>query len=311
MARLGSSDLDVFPLCLGGNVFGWTADEADSFAVLDGYLAAGGNFIDTADTYSSFAPGNRGGESEAIIGHWQAARGVRERIVIATKVGSWEEHPGLSPTTIRAAIEDSLGRLQTDYVDLYYAHRDDPQTPLEQSLGAFDELVREGKVRAVGLSNFSAARLDEALAVCERDGLAAPVALQPLYNLVERDGFEGALAEAAARAELACLPYSGLARGFLTGKYRPGVSVDSPRAARAASYLEDPRADRLLAALAEIATVHSTTMAAVAIAWLRAQPTVVAPIASARNAAQLAEILPAAWLELDIAELTRLTDSWS
>jgi aryl-alcohol dehydrogenase (NADP+) len=144
VARLGSSDLDVFPLCLGGNVFGWTADEADSFAVLDGYLGAGGNFIDTADTYSSFAPGNRGGESEAIIGRWQAARGVRERIVIATKVGSWEEHPGLSPTTIRAAIEDSLGRLQTDYVDLYYAHRDDPQTPLEQSLGAFDELVREG-----------------------------------------------------------------------------------------------------------------------------------------------------------------------
>ena len=283
MARLGSSDLDVFPLCLGGNVFGWTADEADSFAVLDGYLGAGGNFIDTADTYSSFAPGNRGGESEAIIGRWQAARGVRERIVIATKVGSWEEHPGLSPTTIRAAIEDSLGRLQTDYVDLYYAHRDDPQTPLEQSLGAFDELVREGKVRAVGLSNFSAARLDEALAVCEREGLAAPVALQPLYNLVERDGFEGALAEVAARAELACLPYSGLARGFLTGKYRPGVSVDSPRAARAASYLEDPRADGLLAA----------------------------PIASARNAAQLAEILPAAWLELDIEELTRLTDCWS
>jgi aryl-alcohol dehydrogenase-like predicted oxidoreductase len=311
MTRLGSSDVDVFALCLGGNVFGWTADEADSFAVLDTYVAAGGNFIDTADGYSDFAPGNDGGESETIIGRWLAARGNRERVVVATKVAKWSVHPGLGAENIRAAIDDSLRRLQTDYVDLYYAHADDPGTPLEESLGAFDALVKAGKARTIGLSNFSAPRLAEALAACKREGLARPVAVQPHYSLVDRTGYEDEMLELCEREGLACLPYWSLARGFLTGKYRPGVSIDSPRAGGAAKYLEDRRADGLLSALEQIAAAHTTPIASVAIAWLRAQPTVVAPIASARNAEQLDEILPGASLELTDDELRRLTNAWS
>jgi aryl-alcohol dehydrogenase (NADP+) len=311
MTRLGSSDVDVFALCLGGNVFGWTADEADSFAVLDTYVAAGGNFIDTADGYSSFAPGNHGGESETIIGKWLATRGNRERVVVATKVAKWSVHPGLGAENIRAAIDDSLLRLQTDYIDLYYAHEDDPGTPLEESLGAFDALVKAGKARTIGLSNFSAPRLTEALAVCKRERLARPVAVQPHYSLVERSEYEGEMLELCEREGLACLPYWSLARGFLTGKYRPGVSIDSPRAGSAAKYLEDRRADVLLSVLEEIAAAHTTPIASVAIAWLRAQPTVVAPIASARNAEQLDEILPGASLELTDDELRRLTNAWS
>jgi aryl-alcohol dehydrogenase-like predicted oxidoreductase len=311
MTPLGSSEIDVFALCLGGNVFGWTADEAASFSVLDTYVAAGGNFIDTSDSYSAFAPGNHGGESETIIGEWLAARGNRERIVVATKVAKWSVHPGLGAENIRAAVDDSLRRLQTDYIDLYYAHADDPDTPLEESLGAFDALVKAGKARAIGLSNYSAPRLAEALAVCKRDGLARPVAVQPHYSLVERDEYEGEMLARCEREALACVPYWSLARGFLTGKYRPGVSIDSPRAGSAAKYLEDRRASGLLTALEEIAAVHATPIASVAIAWLRVQPTVVAPIASARNAEQLGEILPGASLELTDDELRRLTDAWS
>jgi aryl-alcohol dehydrogenase-like predicted oxidoreductase len=303
VTRLGNSDLDVFGLCLGGNVFGWTADEDASFAVLDAYRDGGGNFIDTADTYS-------GGQSETTIGHWMAARGARESVVIATKVGLWSTHPGLSPANIHAAAEESLRRLQTDHIDLYYAHRDDPTVPLAETLGAFDELVKSGVVRAIGLSNYSAARLEEALSICQRDGLTRPVALQPQYSLVERDEYEGALADVCAREGLACLPYFALARGFLTGKYRAGVSVDSPRAAGAAAYLEDDRAEQLLSTLDDIAASHGTSVAAVAVAWLRSQPTVVAPIASARNAAQLAEVLPGGVLELSDADLRALTHAW-
>jgi aryl-alcohol dehydrogenase (NADP+) len=311
VTRLGGSDLDVFPLCLGTNVFGWTADEQASFAVLDAYLEAGGNFIDTADSYSVFAPGNQGGESETIIGAWTVARGSRDRVLIATKVAKWPVHPGLAPSNIHAAIDDSLRRLQTDHVDLYYAHQDDPDTPTEDWLGAFDELVKAGKVGAIGLSNFTAARLDEIFATCEREGLARPIALQPHYSLVERSEYEGELQAACERAGIACLPYFALARGFLTGKYRPGVSIDSPRAVQVAHYLENPHAGELLSALDEISGAHQTTIAAVAIAWLRLQPTVVAPIASARNVEQLADILPGATLELAADELARLTSAWS
>jgi aryl-alcohol dehydrogenase-like predicted oxidoreductase len=296
MTRLGTTDLDVFPLCLGGNVFGGTADERQSFAVLDAYAAAGGNFVDTADIYS-------GGESETIIGKWLAARDNRDEIVIATKVGG---SGGLGAQNIQRIAEESLRRLQTDRIDLYYAHVDDPDTPMGETLGAFDALVREGKVRHVAASNITAPRLAEALAVSERQGLTRYFALQTHYNLVERDGYEGELAELCAREGLACLPYFALANGFLTGKYRPGTQVESSRAQRASAYLDD-RGLAVLAALDEIAAAHSTTVAAVSLAWLLAQPTVATPIASARTPAQLADWLPAAELRLSEEELQRLS----
>jgi aryl-alcohol dehydrogenase-like predicted oxidoreductase len=298
MIRLGATDLDVFPLCLGGNVFGWTADEQQSFSVLDAYAAAGGNFVDTADTYS-------GGASETIIGKWLAARGNRDEVVIATKVGG---EGGLGARNIQRIAQESLGRLQTDRIDLYYAHFDDSNTPLEETLGAFDALVREGKVRHVAASNYTAPRLAEALAVSERRGLTRYVALQPHYNLVERDAYEGELAELCGREGLACLPYFALAKGFLTGKYRPGAEVESPRASRASAYLDDAGL-AVLAALDEIAAAHRTTVAAVSLAWLLAQPTVAAPIASARTPAQLADWIPAAELRLSDEELQRLSSA--
>jgi aryl-alcohol dehydrogenase-like predicted oxidoreductase len=310
MTRLGSSDIEVFPLCLGGNVFGWTADEAASFAVLDGYTTAGGNFIDTADSYSYFVPGNKGGESETIIGSWINARDNRDQVVIATKVAKWPEHPGLSPANIATSIDGSLERLRTDHVDLYYAHEDDANVPTEDWYGAFDALVKDGKVRALGLSNFSDERIQEVVAIGEREGFAPIVALQPHYSLVERG--EGDLLALCDRLGLACIPYWALARGFLTGKYRPGgAKIDSPRAGQAAAYLDNPNADGLLAALDETAAAHGAPIASVAIAWLREQPAVVAPIASARNGDQLADILPGATLELSDDELSRLTDAWA
>ncbi len=298
VARLGRSDLDVFPLCLGGNVFGWTADESQSFAVLDAYAAAGGNFIDSSDSYSAFAPGNRGGESETVLGNWFATRGNRSEIVLATKVGRKPDRQGLSRSNIRTAVTESLKRLQSDYIDLYYAHADDPDTPLEETLRAFDELIKEGRVKYIAASNYSAPRLAQALEISDREGLARYVALQPHYSLVERNHYEGPLAELCGREGLACVPYWALARGFLTGKYRPGVQVDSPRAGAASKYLEDPRALAALETLERVAGAHQTTIAAVALAWVRAQPAVAAPIASARNPQQLAEILPGATLEL-------------
>ena len=305
MARLGSTDLDVFPLCLGGNVFGWTSDEAESFAVLDAYAAAGGNFIDTADSYSAWVPGHSGGESEAIIGRWMAARGNRDRMVIATKVGRLETRKGLHTDTIRAAAEDSLRRLQTDRIDLYYAHGDDDTSiPLDETLSAFDELVRAGKVRHIAASNYEPDRLAEALAVSKAEGLAPYAALQPHYNLVERD-YETELAPLCIENGLACLPYFSLAMGFLTGKYRPGGKSDSARAAGASRYLDD-RGIAVLAALDAIAAAHGSTQAAVALAWLLAQPTVVAPIASARTTEQLAELLSFIDLELTAEELAQL-----
>ena len=300
MRRIGGTDLDVFELCLGGNVFGWTADERESVAVLDRYIEVGGNFIDTADLYA-------GGESEAIIGRWMLVRANRDWLVVATKVGMAAGFEGLSRATIRAAAEASLRRLQTEHIDVYYAHRDDPDTPLEETLGAFDELVRAGKVSHVGLSNYDAARLAAALEVADREGFARPVVLQPHYNLIERSGYEGALRDVCAREGIACLPYFALARGFLTGKYRPdGAAVDSPRAPRAAGYL-DGRGLRVLEALDEIAASHRTTVAAVALAWLAAAPTVAAPIASARTPAQLTDLVAMAALELSEAECDRLS----
>src|SRR4030081_704005 len=219
MAKLGNSDLDVFGLNLGGNVFGWTADQDQSFAVLDAYAAAGGNLVDTADVYSAFSPGNTGGESETIIGNWLATRGRRDEIIIATKVGNWPEHPGLSAKNIAAAADDSLRRLRTDHIDLYYAHMEHAETPLEETLAAFDALIRSGKVRYIAASNYTAARLAEALSISDREGFARYVALQPHYNLVERE-YEQELAPLVEREGLSTLPYFGLAKGFLTGKYR-------------------------------------------------------------------------------------------
>jgi aryl-alcohol dehydrogenase-like predicted oxidoreductase len=309
LRKLGSSDLEVFPLSLGGNVFGWTADEAASFAVLDAYAAAGGNFVDTADAYSAWAPGNKGGESETVIGKWVKARGNRSDVVIATKVSQHPEYQGLSAANSKAAADASLRRLDTDYIDLYYTHFDKPEIPVEEIIGALDELVTAGKVRAIGASNISAERLAASLEFSDREGLAKYVALQPHYNLVSRDTYEGALQDVAARYGLAAVPYYALASGFLTGKYRPGTTVDSPRAGGAAQHLETERGRRVLKALDEIAEAHDAPVATVALAWLAARPTVVAPIASARTVDQLPALLGVADLTLTDAELSRLTEA--
>ncbi|MFF8843651.1 aldo/keto reductase [Streptomyces sp. NPDC015127] len=307
LRTLGSSDLAVFPLALGGNVFGWTADKDTSFAVLDAYAAAGGNFVDTADSYSSWAPGNEGGESETVIGDWLASRGNRSEIVVATKVGAHPQYKGLSATTIKAAAEESLRRLRTDHIDLYYTHFDDPSVPVEEIVTALDQLVKEGKVRAIAASNLSAERLQQSLDFSDREGLARYVALQPHYNLVSRDTYEGELQEVAARAGLAAVPYYALASGFLTGKYRPGATVDSARARGAGAHLETERGRKVLAALDRIAGARGAEVATVALAWLAAQPTVVAPIASARTVGQLPALVAVADLDLTQEELAELT----
>ncbi len=301
--RLTRPGAAATPLCLGGNVFGWTADEAASFAVLDAFAEAGGTFIDTADAYSSWVPGHRGGESEELLGRWMAARGNRDALVIATKVGSHPGRKGLAPDNVRLAAQESLERLQTDRVDLYYAHRDDPVTPLEDALGAFDALVRAGHVVEVGASNYSAERLAAALTVQDREGFARYSALQPQYNLLER-AYEDDLAPLVAREGMSCLPYSALASGFLTGKYLDGP-VDSPRSPGASKYLDD-RGRAVLSALSEVAGAHGTTGSAVAVAWLSAQPTVLAPLVSARSVEQLRDVLPALSLRLSHDELELL-----
>jgi aryl-alcohol dehydrogenase-like predicted oxidoreductase len=306
MSRIGNSDLDVFPLSLGGNVFGWTADERESFAVLDAFAEAGGNFIDTADAYSGWVPGHSGGESEAIIGRWMAARGNRDSIVLATKVGALPSRAGLTAGNIKTAAEESLHRLGTDRIDLYYTHRDDESVPVTEFLGALDELVAEGKVRQIGASNISPERLTEALEASDREGLAKYVALQPLYNLVERAAYEGPLAEVVAAHGLSTMPYFALAAGFLTGKYRPDTEVDSARAGKAAGYLDSERGRRVLAALDPIARAHDAEVATVALAWLATRPTVTAPIASARVVEQLPALMAMADLTLTPAELAAL-----
>jgi aryl-alcohol dehydrogenase-like predicted oxidoreductase len=307
LRKLGSSDLEVFPLCLGGNVFGWTADEAQSFAVLDAYAAAGGNFIDTADSYSAWAEGNVGGESETVIGTWLKARGNRDDVVIATKVSQHPDFQGLSAENIKAAADASLRRLGTDRIDLYYTHFDKPEVPVEEIIGALDELVRAGKVRHIAASNISAERLKESLDVSDSEGLARYVALQPHYNLVSRDTYEGGLQDLAERAGLAAVPYYALASGFLTGKYRAGTTVGSPRAQGAGKHLRTERGRRVLDALDEIAGAHEVPVATVALAWLAARPTVTAPIASARTVEQLPALVGVAELRLTDEDLARLT----
>ena len=302
---IGSSDLSVFPLSLGGNVFGWTADQATSFSVLDGYVAAGGNFVDTADGYSAWVPGNTGGDSERILGQWFEARGNRDDVVLATKVSQHPDFKGLAGDNILRAADASLERLGSDYIDLYYAHFDDETVPLEETVGVLSSLVDAGKVRYIGISNYSPERIEEWFAITEANGLHRAVALQPHYNLVERD-FEEKYRALAERENLGVVPYFALAAGFLTGKYRDGVTVDSARAAGASKYLDD-RGRSVLAALDAVAAAHDASVASVALAWLAAQPTVVAPIASARTLDQLPDLLASVTLELSSDELDALT----
>jgi aryl-alcohol dehydrogenase-like predicted oxidoreductase len=305
IARLGNTELDVFGLCLGGNVFGWTIDEERSFEVLDAYVRAGGNFIDTADSYGRRGPGGPG-ESERIIGRWMAARGNRDELVIATKVGMAPDLKGLSEKNVLSGAEASLERLQTDRIDLYYAHEDDPGTKLQETLGAFGKLIAEGKIRYAAASNYSAERLAKALEIGREEGMAPFVALQPHYNLMERE-YEQELAPLCEREGLACLPYFALARGFLSGKYRPeGEQIESARAAGVHDSYANERGFAVLEVLDEVAENHGVPVAAVSLAWLLAKPTVAAPIASATSPEQLGELAASVGLELTAGELDRL-----
>jgi aryl-alcohol dehydrogenase-like predicted oxidoreductase len=305
--RIGRSSIEVAPLALGGNVFGWTADEEASFAILDAFVAAGGTMIDTADVYSAWVSGHVGGESEEVIGRWlKRDPSKRQQVVIATKVGMAS---GLSADSVAKACEDSLKRLGVERIDLYYQHKDDPAVPLEESLGAFERLRQEGKIRAVGLSNFGADRIDEAFDTAERLGFARPVALQPRYNLIDREEYEGSLRAAAERHDLGVFPYYGLASGFLTGKYRRKEDLEkSPRGQGVAKYL-DARGMRVLAALDEISRETGAALATVALAWLIAQPTIVAPLASATSLDQLSELTAAMSLKLSNDQISRLDEA--
>ncbi len=301
---IGNSDLQVYPLSLGGNVFGWTADRDTSFAVLDGYTAAGGNFVDTADGYSAWVPGNTGGDSERILGEWFEAHGNRDDVVLATKVSQHPDFTGLAADNIRRAADASLERLKSEYIDLYYAHFDDATVPLEETVAALSGLVDAGKVRAIGISNYSPERIDEWFAITEREGLHRAVALQPHYNLVERS-YEAKYRALAERENLGVMPYFALAAGFLTGKYRDGVTVESARAAGAAKYL-DETGRSVLAALDDVAAAHGVSVSTIALAWLAAQPTITAPIASARTLEQLPDLLASVTVELTADELAAL-----
>ncbi|MGW9157818.1 aldo/keto reductase [Microbacterium sp. NPDC055665] len=307
MTRIGTSDLDVLPLALGGNVFGWTADRDTSFAVLDAFVDGGGDFIDTADSYSSWVPGNEGGESETIIGEWLASR-KPSGVVVATKVSQHPQFRGLSGPNVRKAAEASLRRLGADEIDLYYAHFDDETVPLEETVAAFGHLVEDGLVRHVAVSNYSAERIREWIEIARRTGVAVPVAVQPHYNLVHRNEVEDTIIPVAEEFDLGLVPYYALASGFLTGKYRSTDSSeqDSPRAQGAAKYATEAGL-RIIGALEQVADAHGTSVAATSLAWLRAQPTVVAPIASARTIAQVPDLLAGARLELS-AEEVRLLD---
>lgn len=305
---LGSSGLSTIPLMLGGNVFGWTADEATSFAVLDAFVAGGGTLIDSADIYSAWVAGNKGGESETVIGAWLRARGRRDDVLIATKVGmlDGEGGTGLQPTRIAAAAEASLQRLGTDVIDLYFAHKDDPDTPLEESLEAFDKLVRAGKVRALGASNFSAERLAEALAISDRNGWARFSVIEPHYNLVDRAGFEGPLQDVVVEKSLAAVPYFGLASGYLTGKYRSLEQViGSPRERWIRPIIEGS-GPRVLAAMDKVVAETGANHAAIALAWLRAQPGVTAPIASATSVAQVEDLIAGLGVTLTAEQVAAL-----
>jgi aryl-alcohol dehydrogenase-like predicted oxidoreductase len=290
MFTLPKTDLLVHPLCLGANVFGWSADEPQSFAVLDAYVAAGGNFIDTADVYSEWKEGNSGGESEIILGKWMKARNNRNKIVLATKVAKLSTRRGLSPENITAALDDSLKRLQTDYVDIYYSHEDDLKVPTEDTLGKYTELITAGKIRYIAASQHSGERLQHALDTAKANNLASYIALQDHYNLMTRNPFESEQQVIVTKNGLSALPFYGLAKGFLTGKYRPGVTVESVRAEAAKEYMT-PTGWATIDALDAIAKNHGASISAVALAWLRSNPSVSAPIASARTVEQLMEII--------------------
>ncbi|MFO7688095.1 MAG: aldo/keto reductase [Desulfobacterales bacterium] len=309
--KLGNSDIEIAPLAFGGNVFGWTVDETTSFKLLDAFVEAGFNFIDTADTYSHWAPGNKGGESETVIGRWLQRIGRRDRVIIATKVGSemGPNRKGLSGTYIRRAVEDSLQRLQTDYIDLYQSHVDDADTPLEETLKAYDQLVREGKVRVIGASNYTAKRLRQALEASRQHGCPRYQSLQPLYNLYDRADFEKTLEPLCREHNVGVISYFSLASGFLTGKYRSMDDLaDRARAQMVKKYI-DERGLRILGALDEVARQHALAPATVALAWLIAQPAVTAPIASATSLAQLQELVQAATVKLDGASLDLLNEA--
>ena len=307
------ADLRISPIGLGGNVFGWTADESTSFEVLDAYLHAGGNLIDTADGYSYWTPGNSGGESETVIGSWLASRPARDRIVLATKVSTKPDRPGLSTDNIRLALEESLLRLRTDVVDIYYAHFDDESTPLEETVAAFEEARRAGRIRHVGLSNYTPERIRQWFAIADSQGSARPIVLQPHYNLLHRDDVEGSGGRGQVAAELGMgmMPYFALAAGFLTGKYRRGEVIDGDRAGMVADY-QQPECYDVVDVVTQVAANHGVEPAAVALAWLRDRPGVVAPLASARNLKQLRPIVDALTLELSDEEtraLTRVSDA--
>jgi aryl-alcohol dehydrogenase-like predicted oxidoreductase len=306
MITLPKTNLDVYPLCLGGNVFGFSADVTNSEIVLDYYFDNGGNFIDTADMYSQWAPGHVGGESETIIGHWMKRRSNRKEMVIATKVAKLDTRPGLKKFNIIAACDDSLRRLQTDYIDIYYAHQDDPDTPIEETLSTFDSLIKSGKIRYIAASNFTAERLQESLNISKANNLASYIACQDQYNLMDRD-YETTLRDTVEKNGLSEIPYYGLARGFLSGKYRPGVTVQSVRATGVATSYANERGWTMLEKLDQIAKEKKTSVSAIALAWLRQQKTVSAPIASATKLEQITELMPI--VELNASELQELTNS--
>jgi aryl-alcohol dehydrogenase-like predicted oxidoreductase len=307
--QIGTSDIRIAPIMLGGNVFGWTADEPTSFAVLDAFVAAGFNAIDTADVYSLWAPGHKGGESETVLGNWMAARQNRSHIILATKVGMLPigGKPGLSAAQITEAAEASLRRLKTDYIDIYFAHRDHEDTPLEETLEAFARLVGAGKVRMIGASNYTAPRLSQALKTASTQAIPRYEILQPLYNLYDRAAFEDELAQLCLREKVGVVPYYGLAAGFLTGKYRTESDASkSPRGAGIVKKYLNPRGERILSALDTVAARLSATAAQVALAWLMAQPAVTAPIASASAPSQVEDLAAAATLKLDAVAMALL-----
>jgi aryl-alcohol dehydrogenase-like predicted oxidoreductase len=306
MLTILETDLVVHPLCLGGNVFGWTADEKQSHDVLNAYASHGGNFIDTADVYSEWKEGNKGGESESIIGTWLKSQD-RSKFVIATKVAKLSTRPGLRPENIIAACKDSLKRLQTDYIDIYYSHNDDPEVPMAETLGAYAQLISEGKVRYIAASQHTGARLQEALNISKEQGLPSYIALQDHYNLMERKPFESEQQEVLATNGLSGLPFFSLARGFLSGKYRKGVVVDSVRADGVKEY-QDDKGWAVIAALDEIARAHNSSVSAIALAWLRSNPQVSTPIASARTVEQLIEIVEVVHLsEYEVKKLNAVS----
>jgi aryl-alcohol dehydrogenase-like predicted oxidoreductase len=306
---IGTSSLRVAPLAFGGNVFGWTADEATSFSILDAFVDAGLDFIDTADVYSAWVPGHRGGESETVIGKWLKKSGKRDKVVIATKVGKHAKHPGLTAGNIQVAIDASLARLQTDYVDVYFSHFDEPDTPLAETLGAYQQLIEAGKVRVIGASNYSGARVLEALDLARRYDLPKYQLLQPEYNLYERAGYETDLEPLAVAERLGVVPYYGLASGFLTGKYRSRADLaNRVRGSRVERYLNE-RGFLILNALDEVAQRHGASPATVALAWLIARPSVTAPIASATSVEQFASLAAAVHLTLTDADIRTLDNA--